>query len=84
MDTIFRKLDRMSSPIGSLLDAVLTRLVPQTTASACGGAYYCGDACGGSICDHYGDIHYYKYYAASVWDCQNHVNLSRCDQGCFC
>jgi hypothetical protein len=83
MDTIFEKLDRMSRPIGALLDTVLARLAPQTTAAACGNRYYCGDGCGG-YCDHFGDKTYYKYFAASIWDCQNHTNLTACYQGCFC
>ena len=51
MDTLLETLDRLSSPLGSLLDSALARLAPSTTASACGGNVFCGSrgcsfACG--------------------------------------
>ena len=83
MDTLLKKLDRLSSPLGSLLDAALERLVPHTIASAatCGsGLHYCHTTCTG-VCDRGGKL-VTVYYAARGTNCSG--ALVACGHGCGC
>jgi hypothetical protein len=86
MDTLFEKLDQLSSPLGSLLDVVLNRLAPHTTASAaCGGGpgtVYCGYVCG-ARCQN-GALLETKYWAHTVTDCVNRNYSAICGKGCIC
>jgi hypothetical protein len=83
MNALFEKLDQLSSPLGSLLDAALNRLAPHTTASACGGVLCyvtCGGVCG-PCCGHQIE---YLHYAPSAYDCNHHINITQCPNGCRC
>jgi hypothetical protein len=84
MDALFEKLDRLSSPLGSLLDAALNRLVPHATASAlvCGSFYLCYVTCG-AICGAAGSgtrliIAHYSTSSACT-----HIT-GTCSEGCHC
>jgi hypothetical protein len=78
MDTLFEKLDQLSSPLGSLFDTVLNRLAPHTTASACGGGTVCHTGCSQS-CHLGGQL--YRYWAKSPRDCTL-GNTTLCFYGC--
>jgi len=80
MDALLKKLDKLSSPLGSLFDAALDRLVPHTTASACGGHFcyatcsgVCGPCCGNRILT--------VHYALHGTDCSH---TTACISGCAC
>jgi hypothetical protein len=81
MDTLFEKLDRLSGPLGSLLDAALNRLAPHTTASACGWGALCATGCS-STCQT-GRV-LYKIWANSAIDCTHGNYRVTCFHGCIC
>lgn len=89
MDALFEKLDRLSSPIGGLLDKALARLAPQTTAAAicdktcgCPGREFCGARCNTGPVAMYELYYVYRHNCGE--DCS--TNGARCSiaQGCLC
>ncbi len=83
MDALFERLDRLSRPLGTLLDSVLNRLTPQVTASAlvCGGYYLCYTTCDGvcgPCCGHQVETLHYSTSSACT-----HITGS-CPNGCRC
>jgi hypothetical protein len=82
MDALFEKLDRLSSPLGSLLDAALNRLTPHVTASAlvCNGHYLCQTTCS-SVCGGTGARLMIFHYSTSS-TC-THIT-GTCSNGCRC
>ncbi len=86
MDALFEKLDRLSSPLGLLLDAALNRLAPHVMASAsvCGGYILCYTTCGGVCGPCCGHQIEYLHYASSTYDCQHRINIRQCSNGCRC
>lgn len=81
MDTLFAKLDQLSGPLGALLDAVLNRLAPHTTASACGGNIYCGSKCTGPCRTGHEKV---SYWANTQEACFLQHWSAICFKGCLC
>lgn len=81
MNILFEKLDQLSNPLGFLLDAAMNRLVPHTTASACGAKVLCRITCSGK-CGSIGNPLKTLIYAPSQADCNNGTHLVRCPSGC--
>ncbi|GHO57271.1 hypothetical protein [Ktedonobacter robiniae] len=65
-DSILNTLDRISKK-SSLLDRLTERLLPTTTAQACGG-YLCYDTCANLRCGHY-DTAYRQFWATTISNC---------------
>lgn len=80
MNTLFEKLDRLSSPLGSLLDAALNHLAPHATASACTG-HICGVVCSGACGPCCGHQVKWLVIATSGTNCSR---TTRCPDGCGC
>lgn len=83
MDALFEKLERLSSPLGSLLDAALNRLVPHTSAAACGGRVFCGSPGCSFRCGN-GHLAQVFLYAPTERDCDVGINITRCLGPCNC
>ena len=71
-DSVLSVADSISGKLGPvtvLLEGIVERIVPQTTAQACGGVP-CYDECVGP-CGPYGTEYYTVYYSPTVQDCNN-------------
>ena len=87
MDALFEKLDRLSSPVGTLLDKALARLAPQTTAAAacysnvrCTQHWYCGSRCSTNPLLYL----YYQGYAQKPEYCSDLSKVCYLNLGCQC
>lgn len=86
MDALFQKLDRLSSPIGTVLDKALARLAPQTTVAAAscpGNSHFCYDTCG-SRCGTGHIAQYNYYYVCAYTDCSLPQDRFSHLIGCLC
>ncbi len=85
-NSILSIIDHFTHKLGlvnSLVEKLVERIVPQQTASACGGVL-CYAPCSNSTCDSYGATlrtHYYAQNAGSCYYEQYICSFTTCD--CF-
>jgi len=81
-DTVLSVTDTISGKLGfvtTLIETVVERIAPQTTAQACSGLP-CVDYCQG-VCNHFGERYHTTYYATTVANCNSghyNCNTSTC------
>lgn len=87
MDTLTDKLlstiasqSRRFGVVNFVLDAVVSKILPQVTAAACGSGvicyYECQSTCAPSSNERF------AFYAASQDDCNSGFGIKMCDDGC--
>ena len=77
-------LTRQGGPLNVLIDTLVSRIAPATTAQACGGNFFCGTTCGfASNCFSTADDGTFALYAATPPQCDVGP-YTRCFAHCGC
>jgi hypothetical protein len=91
LDTLLSQVDHLTGrlgPLTTLLDTLVSRIAPTTTAKACGGNVFCHRACGGygACCTQYPATcaASYNVYADNGPDCYTGLHWTECFIGCGC
>jgi len=80
-DNLLSSVDRYTKRFGfvnSAISAIVDKVVPQTTAAACGTGVTCYNFCGGRCGN---GIAYYRVYASSYYNCDFGATF-QCLEGC--